>query len=111
MQHMLAAAVTERERTDIKKNRLIGIENSPKMFALAASNMILRGDGKANLHQGSCFDDAIIKSVKAMKPNIGMLNPPYAQSKKRCRTSRTIFCKTHARCANSRRNRHSHYSC
>lgn len=56
MQHMLKKAVTEEERTDIKKNRLIGIENNPKMFALAASNMILRGDGKANLHQASCFD-------------------------------------------------------
>ena len=81
MQHMLRKAVTEEERTDIKKNRLIGIENSPKMFALAASNMILRGDGKANLHQASCFDEAIIKAVKKMKPNVGMLNPPYAQSK------------------------------
>lgn len=81
MQHMLKKAVTEEERTDIKKNRLIGIENSPKMFALAASNMILRGDGKANLHQASCFDDAVIQSVKKMKPNVGMLNPPYAQAK------------------------------
>lgn len=81
MQHMLQKAITEEERTDIKKNRLIGIENSPKMFALAASNMILRGDGKANLHQASCFDDVIIKAVKKMKPNVGMLNPPYSQSK------------------------------
>lgn len=81
MQQMLKKAVTDEERTDIKKNRLIGIENSPKMFALAASNMILRGDGKANLHQGSCFDEAIIKAVRDLKPNVGMLNPPYAQSK------------------------------
>ena len=81
MQHMLKKAVIEEERTDIKKNRLIGIENNPKMFALAASNMILRGDGKANLHQASCFDDAVIKSIKKLKPNVGMLNPPYAQSK------------------------------
>ena len=63
------------------------------MFALAASNMILRGDGKANLHQGSCFDDAIIKSVKAMKPNIGMLNPPYAQSKSDAELHELYFVK------------------
>lgn len=81
MQSMLKTATTKAQREDIKKNRLIGIENSPKMFALSASNMILRGDGKANLHQGSCFDPAISKSVKEMKPNIGLLNPPYAQSK------------------------------
>ena len=81
MQSMLKTAMTEEERQDIKQNRLIGIENSPKMFALSASNMILRGDGKANLHQGSCFDPAISKSVREMSPNIGLLNPPYAQSK------------------------------
>ena len=81
MQAMLKTAVTTDEINDIKRNRLIGIENSPKMFALAASNMILRGDGKANLHQGSCFDNAIIDSVAKMKPNVGFLNPPYAQAK------------------------------
>jgi type I restriction-modification system DNA methylase subunit len=43
MHAMLKTAMTDEERLDIKKNRLIGIENSPKMFALAASNMILRG--------------------------------------------------------------------
>jgi hypothetical protein len=34
MQQMLKKASTEKERTDIRKNRLIGIENNPKMFAL-----------------------------------------------------------------------------
>lgn len=95
MHSMLKTAVTEQERSDIKKNRLIGIENNPKMFALAASNMILRGDGKANLHQGSCFDDAITNDIKTRnekenevfkgekleRPTVGLLNPPYAQSK------------------------------
>jgi len=93
MQHMLKKAVTEEERTDIKKNRLIGIENSPKMFALAASNMILRGDGKANLHQASCFDEAVIKAVKKMRPNVGMLNPPYAQSKSDAELHELYFVK------------------
>lgn len=93
MQHMLKKAVTEEERTDIKKNRLIGIENNPKMFALAASNMILRGDGKANLHQASCFDDAVIKSIKKLKPNVGMLNPPYAQSKSDAELHELYFVK------------------
>lgn len=93
MQHMLKKAVTDEVRTDIKKNRLIGIENNPKMFALAASNMILRGDGKANLHQASCFDDAVIKAVKKMKPNVGMLNPPYAQSKSDAELHELYFVK------------------
>lgn len=93
MQHMLRKAVTEEQRIDIKRNRLIGIENSPKMFALAASNMILRGDGKANLHQASCFDDAIIKAVKKMKPNVGLLNPPYSQGKSDAELHELYFVK------------------
>ncbi|AYH47039.1 HsdM family class I SAM-dependent methyltransferase [Dickeya fangzhongdai] len=98
MQHMLKKAVTEVQRQDIRRNRLIGIENSPKMFALAASNMILRGDGKANLHQASCFDDAIIRSVKCMKPNVGMLNPPYAQSKSDAELHELYFVKQMLNC-------------
>lgn len=98
MQHMLKKAVTEHERIDIKKNRLIGIENNPKMFALAASNMILRGDGKANLHQASCFDDAVIKAIKKLKPNVGMLNPPYAQSKSDAELHELYFVKQMLEC-------------
>ena len=93
MQHMLKRAITDAERTDIKQNRLIGIENNPKMFALAASNMILRGDGKANLHQSSCFDDAVIANVKQKLPTVGMLNPPYAQSKSDAELHELYFVK------------------
>lgn len=50
------------------------------MFALAASNMILRGDGKANLYQGSCFDDDIVKEITNHKCTVGLLNPPFSQS-------------------------------
>ena len=101
MQHMLKKAVTDEERADIKKNRLIGIENNPKMFALAASNMILRGDGKANLHQASCFDDAVIKAIKKLKPNTGMLNPPYAQSKSDAELHELYFVKQMLDCLES----------
>lgn len=101
MQHMLKQAVTDAERMDIKQNRLIGIENNPKMFALAASNMILRGDGKANLHQSSCFDDDIIAAVKKSKPNVGMLNPPYAQSKSDAELHELYFVKQMLDCLKS----------
>ena len=79
MHKMMKDAVTDEERTAIKKHGLIGVEQQPNMFALAASNMILRGDGKANLHQGSCFDDAITKAIKAHKCDTGVLNPPFSQ--------------------------------
>lgn len=93
MQQMLKKAMTDDERNDIKRNRLIGIENNPKMFALAASNMILRGDGKANLHQASCFDEAVTSAVRKLKPNVGMLNPPYAQAKSDAELHELYFVK------------------
>lgn len=79
MFHMMRDAVTKAEKDEVKKSGLIGVENQPNMFALAASNMILRGDGKANLHQGSCFDAAIAAALKEHKCDVGMLNPPFSQ--------------------------------
>lgn len=81
MMQMAKTATTAAEINSIKSQRLIGVEQRAGMYALAASNMILRGDGKANLYQGSCFDTAITKAVRAHKPNIGLINPPYAKSK------------------------------
>ena len=81
MTQMVKTAMTESEIVDIKKNRLIGVEQNPSMYALGASNMILRGDGKANLYQGSCFDPAITNGVRKHEATVGMINPPYAKSK------------------------------
>lgn len=81
MHQMVRTAVTEQDVEDIKKENLIGVKQNPSMYALAASNMILRGDGKANLFQGSCFEPAIASAVKSHVANVGMINPPYAKSK------------------------------
>ncbi len=70
--------VSADEKKHILSNSLIGIEQEPSMFALAVSNMILRGDGKTNLHQGSCFDDGIFNKIKG-KATAGFVNPPYSQ--------------------------------
>ncbi len=45
------------------------------MFALAASNMILRGDGKANLFQGNCFDPELIQKI--VEPDEKRFQPPH----------------------------------
>lgn len=89
MMQMAKTATTEAELMSIKQDRLMGIEQRPGMYALAVSNMILRGDGKANLYQGSCFDSPNINAIKKHKdsmgaplpPNVGFINPPYAKSK------------------------------
>lgn len=80
MHRMFKSATTDAERNKIRKEGLIGVEQQPNMFALAASNMILRGDGKANLYQGSCFDDAITAAIKNHGCDVAMINPPYSQS-------------------------------
>ena len=80
MHQMFKSAVTDADRDRIRKHGLVGVEQQPNMFALAASNMILRGDGKANLYQGSCFDAAITKEIKLHGCDVGMVNPPYSQS-------------------------------
>lgn len=77
--------VDQDARTRIREHQLVGVEQLPHMFALAASNMILRGDGKANLYRGSCFDSAIQGQLKRGVPNrherptVGLINPPFSQ--------------------------------
>ena len=78
MHQMIKDTSTDKEIEKIKRESLIGVEQQPNMYALAASNMILRGDGKANLYQGSCFD--LLKQLKGHKCNVGMINPPYSQT-------------------------------
>ncbi|MHA6752180.1 HsdM family class I SAM-dependent methyltransferase [Dermacoccus nishinomiyaensis] len=81
MNQMMRTATTGAESESIEKKQLVGVEQNPSMYALAASNMILRGDGKANLYQGSCFDTAITAGMKTHQASVGMVNPPYAKSK------------------------------
>jgi len=71
--------VSADEKRKILENNLIGVEQEPSMFALAVSNMILRGDGKTNLYQGdSLKDEHIIEKIKN-KADVGLINPPYSQ--------------------------------
>lgn len=79
MHQMMKAADTEQDRDRIRRAGLVGVEQLPHMFALGASNMILRGDGKANLYQGSCFEPDIVQAVKSHKCTVGLLNPPFSQ--------------------------------
>jgi type I restriction-modification system DNA methylase subunit len=44
--------------------------------------MYIHQDGKTNIINGSCFEEEIINEVKAKKPTVGFLNPPYKGDKK-----------------------------
>lgn len=63
-------------REHIRREQLCGCELRPDMFTYACSSMRFRGDGKSNLYNGSCFNNANIIS-RNHKPTVGLLNPPY----------------------------------
>jgi len=67
---------------EIKSKQLIGVEYQAHIFALAVSNMYIHQDGKTNIINGNCFDEEVINQVKANKPTVGFLNPPYKADKK-----------------------------
>ncbi|MFI1864206.1 class I SAM-dependent DNA methyltransferase [Streptomyces jumonjinensis] len=86
MAEMDAKSGADRDsREKIRMHHLIGVEQQPHMFALAASNMMLRGDGKANLYRGSCFDESIKAKLtngekgRHKRPTVGLINPPFSQ--------------------------------
>lgn len=79
MQNMIAQTNDISIKKKIKSNNLIGIEADSKMFTLANINMILRGDGHSNIYYDSCFSRETIEKVKKLRPNVGMINPPYSQ--------------------------------
>jgi type I restriction enzyme M protein len=82
MHRMVKQCTTKAQENLVKSKGLVGIEELTNMFTLAASNMILRGDGKANLYQGSCFDPKIVAQVRQHNCDIAFLNPPYSQTEK-----------------------------
>ena len=81
MHHMLQKANRDSEKYNIRKNQLHGLEMQPYMFAIATTNMILRGDGKSNLEQEDFLKQNPSK-LQLKGCNIGMMNPPYSQGSK-----------------------------
>lgn len=80
MKKMIALAGNDDVRkASIRSTQLLGVELRPDMFTFACSNMMLRGDGKSNLDRADCFDTATITRIKALKPTVAFLNPPYDQ--------------------------------
>lgn len=62
---------------EIKKTRLLGVELNAEMFTLAATNMILRGDGSSNIRKGNTFrtPESLYTDFKADRI---LLNPPFS---------------------------------
>lgn len=82
MHHMLAKAGEDQvKRKSIKKKQLHGYELQSNMFAIAATNMILRDDGNSNI---KCEDFLRQNPAQVQQKGatVGMMNPPYSQGKK-----------------------------
>ena len=69
--------LAESKISAIKKNQLLGVELNAEMFTLAATNMILRGDGSSNIYKGNTFNtpEQLYKDFKATRL---LLNPPFS---------------------------------
>ncbi|MDR2412737.1 MAG: SAM-dependent methyltransferase, partial [Rickettsiales bacterium] len=80
MYRMLSLTEDKEQKNKIKREQIHGIEIRPDMFAIATTNMILRGDGKSNLEPAD-FLEQPLKELKAKKFTIGFMNPPYSQAK------------------------------
>lgn len=80
MNRMTERAKDEEEIKHIKKNQLLGIELQEKMFTVATTNMILRGDGKSNLQLNDMFSVSG-EEMKSHNVNKILFNPPYSQGK------------------------------
>jgi type I restriction-modification system DNA methylase subunit len=77
---MLEKAKTAKQKDNIKKEQIFGIEVREDMFSIATANMILRGDGKSNL---LCKDFLAEKAeeLRNYKYTVGFMNPSYSQAK------------------------------
>ena len=83
MKKMISDAKGDQTKIDeIKKGHLFGVEYMAHIFPLAVSNMYIHQDGKTNIIKGNCFDEDIMQEIKAKKPTVGFLNPPYKADKK-----------------------------
>ena len=63
---------------NIKSNQFFGVEKNASMYTLAATNMILRGDGSSNI----LMDDALTLKTDLLKKfnaDKFLLNPPYSK--------------------------------
>ena len=80
MKKMTDQAEDDSMKRHIKQHQLLGIEMQEKMFTVATTNMILRGDGKSNLQLNDMFN---VPGEKMREQNVNkiLFNPPYSQGK------------------------------
>lgn len=81
MHNMLEKAKDNKQKENIVKYQLHGIELAPFMFTMATTNMIIRQDGKSNLIENDFFKISA-NELQLKGATVGMMNPPYSQGSK-----------------------------
>lgn len=81
MCRMLNQTEDSAEIEHIKREQIHGIEIREDMFAIATTNMILRGDGKSNLRCADFLKEDSKELQISVAANVGMMNPPYSLAK------------------------------
>lgn len=81
MCRMLQQAESSSEIEHIKREQIHGIEIREDMFAIATTNMILRGDGKSNLRCADFLKEKPEDLQVNIAASVGMMNPPYSLAK------------------------------
>lgn len=81
MCRMLQQAESSSDIEHIKREQIHGIEIREDMFAIATTNMILRGDGKSNLRCADFLKEKPENLQVKVAANVGMMNPPYSLAK------------------------------
>ena len=81
----------------IKQSQIYGVELQSNIYPLAVSNMYINQDGKSNVIHGDCFNQQIMNKIKAQKPTVGLLNPPY-KAEKQTDTEELEFVRNNLEC-------------
>ena len=68
---------TEEKIRTIKHEQLLGVELNAEMYTLAATNMILRGDGSSKIHKANTFNTPP-ELYKDFAADRLLLNPPFS---------------------------------
>ncbi|OIN35367.1 SAM-dependent methyltransferase [Salmonella enterica subsp. enterica serovar Sarajane] len=69
--------LTEAKIRTIKNEQLLGVELNAEMYTLAATNMILRGDGSSKIHKANTFNTPP-KLYADFGADRLLLNPPFS---------------------------------
>lgn len=68
-------AETKALKEIVAKKHIYGIESDENAYGLAATNMLIHGDGNSNIKLASLFDCK--KFIEQADPDIILMNPPY----------------------------------